>query len=167
MLQKQKATKPNSKSAQRDDQYIKRRHACENLVRSEFDKKGGIIRRTTPHYMVVGQSSWLSTWYDNSTCLRIPIEEFDTRSISFTYGDSMPTFHPSLNDGKEYRKKVYTFAEILRLIRRYGLPQEWNQDGRYGPERYIEAHIWSDEPIEKYRKLYELETKELQFYSLL
>ncbi len=25
----------------------------------------------------------------------------------------------------------------------------WNDDGRFGPERYIEAHIWSDETIQK------------------
>ncbi len=37
------------------------------------------------------------------------------------------------------------------LIVNYGLPQEWNNDGTYGPERYIEAHIWSDETIDKYR----------------
>jgi hypothetical protein len=54
-------------------------------------------------------------------------------------------------DGKEYRKKLYTYDEILKLIKKYGLPQDWNDDGRYGPERYIEAHIWNDEIIDKYR----------------
>ena len=38
----------------------------------------------------------------------------------------------------------------LDIIKKYGLPQDWNDDGKYGPERYIEAHIWSDETIEKY-----------------
>ena len=32
------------------------------------------------------------------------------------------------------------------------LPQDWNADGKYGPERYIEAQIWSDEPILRYIK---------------
>ena len=31
------------------------------------------------------------------------------------------------------------------------MPQEWNDDGKYGPERYIEAHIWSDKVIQKYK----------------
>ena len=39
---------------------------------------------------------------------------------------------------------------ILQIIDKYGYPQEWNSEGKYGPERYIEAHIWSDEIIEKY-----------------
>ena len=55
-----------------------------------------------------------------------------------------------LYDGKEYRKKVYMYDEILEIIKKYGMPQDWNDDGKYGPERYIEAHIWSDKVIQKY-----------------
>ena len=50
----------------------------------------------------------------------------------------------------EYRKKLYTYDEILEIIQKYGLPQDWNDDGKYGPERYIEAHIWSDDVIKEY-----------------
>ena len=63
---------------------------------------------------------------------KIPIEKFDIRTISFTYGDSHPTFSDRVNDGKEYRKKLYTYDEILEVIKKYGLPQEWNDDGKYG-----------------------------------
>jgi len=132
------------------------RHYYEEVLRTEFMKKGGIIKRKTPHYMVVEHSPWLSTWHDNSDFIRIPIEEFDARTISFTYGDSHPVFSPWPNpmDGKEYRRKLYTYDEILKIIDKYGLPQDWNDDGRFGPERYIEAHVWSDETIEKYIKNY-------------
>lgn len=58
--------------------------------------------------------------------------------------------HYRVNDGKEYRKKLYTYDEILKVINKYVLPQEWNDDGKYGPERYIEAHIWSDDTIRSY-----------------
>ena len=37
---------------------------------------------------------------------------------------------------------------------KYGFPQDWNDDGKYGPERYIEAHIWSDKIIDKYVAIY-------------
>ena len=80
---------------------------------------------------------------------KIPIEEFDLKKVSFTYGDSMPTF--GYDDGKEYRKQVYTYEEILELIDRHGFPQDWNADGVHGPERYIEAHVWTEEPIKKYK----------------
>lgn len=99
---------------------------------------------------VVEHSPWLETWYENSSFIRIPIEEFDISTLSFTYGDSHPTFSPRVNYGKEYRKQLYAYNEILKIIEKYGLPQEWNNDGKYGPERYIEVHVWSDETIKKY-----------------
>lgn len=145
-----KITKPNSQSAKRHDKYVEYRRNCENIIRSEFEIKGGIINRKSPHYMVIEHSPWLSTWYENSAFIKIPIEKFDIKTISFTYGDSMPTFSQTINDGKEYRKKLYTYDEILKIIEKYGLPQDWNDDGKYGPERYIEAHVWSDEIINKY-----------------
>jgi hypothetical protein len=151
-LNRIKAAKPHVMCAKRHPEYMEDRHYYEDLLRSEFLKKGGIVKRKTPHYMVIGHSPWLSSWYENSSYIRIPIEEFDVRTVSFTYGDSHPVFSPRKNmmDGKEYRRKLYTYDEILKIIEKYGLPQDWNDDGTFGPERYIEAHVWSDDPIEKY-----------------
>lgn len=145
-------TKPNVQCAKRQMGYMQARIYYENILRNEFKKKGGLIQRKVPHYMVVEHSPWLSTWYENSSFIKIPIEEFDLNTVSFTYGDSHPTFSDRVNDGKEYRKKLYTYDEILEIIEKYGLPQDWNNDGKYGPERYIEAHIWSDETIGAYLK---------------
>lgn len=77
------------------------------------------------------------------------------RTVSFTYGDSHPTFSPwpRDDDWKEYRRQLYTYDEIPEVIDKYGLPQDWNDDGKFGPERYIEAHIWGDEVIDRYRTL--------------
>jgi hypothetical protein len=151
ILNNMKNKKPNSQAAKRHDKYVEYRRNCEYIIRTEFTKKGVIIKRVSPHYMVVEHSPWLSTWFENSNFIKIPIEEFDLESVSFTYGDSMPTFSPTINDGKEYRKKIYLYDEILEIIEKYGLPQDWNGDGKFGPERYIEAHIWSDDTIGKYR----------------
>lgn len=151
VLETIRQTKPKAQSAQRHDKYVEYRRNCERIIRAEFIKKGGLVRRSSPHYMVVEHSPWLSTWYENSACLKIPIEEFDVNTVSFTYGDSMPTFSPTVNDGKEYRHTLYTYKEIIGIIAKYGLPQHWNNDGRHGPERYIEAHIWSDETAHRYR----------------
>ncbi|MGI6190156.1 MAG: hypothetical protein GX041_05495 [Clostridiales bacterium] len=153
ILSKIRETKPDTYCAKRPPEYMENRHYYEEILRTEFVKKGGIILRRSPHYMVVEHSLWLSTWYENCAYIRIPIEEFDLRTVSFTYGDSHPVFSPRPNkmDGKEYRKKLYTYDEILMLIEKYGLPQHWNNEGIYGPERYIEAHIWSDETTDKYR----------------
>lgn len=90
---------------------------------------------------------FLESWYEDCDFIEIPIEKLDIRTVSFTYGDSHPTFSDRVNDGKEYRKKLYTYEEILKIIDKYGLPQAWNADGKYGPERYVEAHVWSNRGI--------------------
>lgn len=150
VLQEIALNKPNAQCAKRSADYMQARIYYENILRNEFRKKGGLIQRQVPHYMVVEHSPWLSTWYDNSSYIKIPIDNFDKNTISFTYGDSHPTFSDKVNDGKEYRKKLYTYDEILEIINKYGLPQDWNDDGSHGPERYIEAHIWSDDAIKEY-----------------
>lgn len=154
MLDRIKKERPNGQSAKRHPTYMEDRLYYEEILRTEFLKKGGIIKRNSPHYMVIEHSPWLSTWFENCDFVKIPIEEFDLKTVSFTYGDSHPTFspRPREDDWKEYRKQLYTYEEILRLIKKYGLPQDWNDDGKHGPERYIEAHIWSDETINRYVK---------------
>ena len=155
ILNEIRKSKPNVQSAKRHDEYMKDRHFYEEIIRTEFIKKGGIIKRNSPHYMVIEHSPWLSTWFENCDYIKIPINEFDLKTVSFTYGDSHPVFSPRVNkmDDKEYRRKLYTYDEILEIIEKYELPQKWNNDGVYGPERYIEAHIWSDETINNYHKL--------------
>lgn len=150
VLDEIKKTKPDSQCAKRHDKYVRYRHNCESILRRECIKKGIITSRNSPHYMVVEYSPWLSTWFENSAFIKINIEEFDVRTLSFTYGDSMPTFSDAITDGKEYRKQLYTYEEILGIIEKYGLPQNWNDDGAFGPERYIEVHVWDDSVIGKY-----------------
>ena len=153
ILNEIKKTKPNTQCAKRQNEYMNDRHYYEEILKTEFIKKGGIIKRDSPHYMVVEHSPWLSTWFENCGFIKIPVEEFNLETVSFTYGDSHPVFSPRIHkmDDKEYRRKLYTYDEILKIIEKYDLPQKWNDDGAYGPERYIEAHIWSDEIIDKYR----------------
>lgn len=150
LMEEMRATRPDSFCAKRPPEYMSNRLYYENILREEFRKKGGKMERSVPHYMVVEPCPWLSSWYENSAFIKIPIEEFDLQTLSFTYGDSHPTFSERVNDGKEYRKKLYMYDEILEIIDKYGLPQEWNEDGRFGPERYIEVHVWSDETVSRY-----------------
>ena len=145
--------KKDSFCNQRNAEYLEKRKYYENILREEFLKKGGKVQRHAPQYMVIGECDFLSSWYVNSAYIKIDIEEFDKSTLSFTYGDSHPTFSDLVNDGKEYRKKLYTYDEILKVIDRYGYPQEWNKDGVYGPERYVEVHVWSDETLGKYYKV--------------
>lgn len=135
-------------ASQRSDDYLVIRRDLEERARSLFIDKGGKPIRTTPHYMTFGKCEWLREWYKDGRELEVPIHDFDERTISFTYGDLFPTMR--FQDGKPYRGQIYTKEEIYRLIDEYGLPQEWNQYGDKGPERYIEVQIWNDAPISKY-----------------
>ena len=154
LLEAIKENKPNVQSASRQPAaYVARRHEIETILKTEFAKKGGVIRRKAPHYMVVEHSPWLTTWFENSAVIKIPIEEFDLRTVSFTYGDAFPVFSNNQHkmDDKEYRRKLYTYDEVLDIIDKHGLPQDWNEDGAHGPSRYIEAQVWCDEVVGRYR----------------
>ena len=137
----------NIYASQRDSTYMRRRFEYETLTRQLFIEKGGKPLRLRPHYMTVGRCDWMLSWYENGAFLIIPAEKLDSSEISFTYGDMFPTFGPRGDDSTEYRKNVYTYPEILELVKRLDLPQNWNPDGKKGPIRYIEAQVWSDETI--------------------
>ena len=125
--------------------YLAIRRDLEDQVRQKFIAKGGAPQRPRPHYMILGSCPWMKSWYLDGRKLTIPLSKFDPATLSFTYGDTFPALR--YEDGKPYRKQVYTLAELPALITTFGLPQEWNPDGKKGPDRYIEAQIWADIPV--------------------
>ncbi|MDR0958053.1 MAG: hypothetical protein LBM16_02445 [Clostridiales bacterium] len=141
-------------AAQRNERYLSRRRELEQIVRDLFIGKGGKPVRTVPHYMVIGECPWLETWYSDSRFVKIHVSEFDMSTVSFTYGDTFPTFSDSVTDDAEYRRNVYNYDEILRLIDKYGLPLEKWQNPVFAQPAYVEAHIWSDDVPRKYREMW-------------
>lgn len=140
--------KAASFAAKRNDNYLSIRRALELHVRGLFIAKGGLPVNPYPHYLVLGHVPWLLSWYEHGEELRVPLSACSARSVSFTYGD---TFHAMrYQDGRAYRGQVFTLDELPALVAEYGLPQEWNADGSQGPDRYIEAQVWSDEPLLPY-----------------
>lgn len=137
-------------ASKRSPEYLAIRKELETTARTMFERKGGRPVRRYPHYMTFGACPWLLSWYPNGKELCIPATEFDLSTISFTYGDLFPTMR--YQDGKPYRKQVYTIQEIYEMIRQYGLPQEWNADGTLAPERYIEVQVWDDVPLQSYKE---------------
>lgn len=123
----------------------------EKLVRGLFIQKGGKPERQTPYYMVVGECPWLDSWYKESSHVKIPISDFDFNTISFTCGETFPTFSEKVTDNLEYRKTVYTYDEILKIIEKYGLPQDKWKEPIFAQPAYVEVQVWSDNPIMRYR----------------
>jgi hypothetical protein len=132
-------------ASQRTADYLSVRRGLEAMVRQKFKEKGGAPLRQRPHYMILGACPWVKSWYWEGQELRIPIARFPKEIVSFTYGDTFPAMR--YTDGNPYRKQVYTLAELPDLVSRYGLPQDWNPDGKFGPDRYIEAQVWDDQPL--------------------
>ncbi|HEX3053915.1 MAG TPA: hypothetical protein VHP83_24885 [Aggregatilineaceae bacterium] len=132
-------------ASQRAPDYLSIRRELEAKIRILFIAKGGQPRRLTPHYMILGACPWVESWYQDGREIRAPLHLFDPSTVSLTYGDSFPAMR--FPDGKPYRGQVYTLAELPSLLQWYGLPQDWNPDGKSGPERYIEAQVWADEPL--------------------
>jgi hypothetical protein len=128
-------------ASKRTIEYLRVRRELEDRVRAAFISKGGKPDRPRPHYMTLGRCPWLLSWYEQGKELSIPMDTFRPETLSFTYGDIFPAMR--FKDGRPYRQQVYTLPEIPELVARFGLPQDWNADGHLGPERYIEAQVWS------------------------
>lgn len=135
-----------------DNWYIQRRFAAESEMRAQFMQKGGTPVLEHPYYFTLGNcDDWFYRKKHSFGSLSFGLSEFDKNTVSFTYGDSVPNFMSEYADGKEYRRKVYTYEEICGLIEKYGYPNDWNAYGEHGPENYIEVQVWSDDLIGQYR----------------
>ncbi len=135
----------NLSSRTYDVTYLQRRFRTEQQMYDLFCQKGGKPRIRHPYYFTLGRChEW---FYGVKHCfgsLAFSLSEFDPSAVSFTYGDSVPTFMPEFADGKEYRSQVYTWEELPELIARMGMPNEWNTYEKSGPENYIEVQVWTD-----------------------
>lgn len=135
-------------ASKRAEDYLDIRRGLEAKVRALFIKKGRDPQRLRPHYMILGDCSRLKEWYLDGRELRIPLIHFRPEIVSFTYGDTFPAMR--YQDGKPYREQAYTLDELPELVSLYGLPQIWNNNGKQGPDRYIEAQVWADQPIKQF-----------------
>jgi len=136
-------------ASQRSTNYMTIRRVLEQKAYEQFTAKGGKPSTYYPHYMTLGTCEWLKSWYTTPDWITIPWDDLPAESVSFTYGDLFPTMRYA--DDKPYRKQVYTKDEILEIIHSYGWPQEWNQKGDLGPERYIEVQVWDELIIQPYQ----------------
>ncbi len=142
-VQEQICRAGNRFASQRSAGYLLVRRGLEERIRALLIAKGGCPLRARPHYFILGDCPWLLSWYIDGRTLHLPLQRITPSAISFTYGDSFPAMR--YQDGRPYRGQVYTLSELPDLVAQYGLPQDWNPDGKRGPERYIEAQVWEDD----------------------
>ena len=132
------------------------------ILRERFIAIGGKPVRTSPVYFTLGANKGMETWFDEPDYIKIAVSEFEPNSVSYTYGDSFAVFNAALNTGEEYWGNIYRYEEILKLVNKYGFPEDplYDMKNRIFPKdkhinhclKFIEAHVWDDAVFEKYRQ---------------
>ncbi|MCL1859252.1 MAG: hypothetical protein FWF92_08465 [Oscillospiraceae bacterium] len=132
--------------------YIFDRRIVEKRAYSMFIRKGGKPQRQVPYYGILSENELEEgyEWYLDCGVIKIPIDEFDKGTLSFTYGDSFPTFKPWMEEEPKYN--LYTYDEIIDILKKQGMPPIRTENMSFWTDHtYIETQIWSDETIDKYR----------------
>jgi hypothetical protein len=131
--------------------YFDQRRRFEALMHEQFSAKGGRPERRNPHYAILGESEIWARIYPAS--LRIPLAALPGDCLSFTYTDSWGAFVDRDLDGNPIPRKpqygvVYLLPELADLFGRYGWPGDrWKTEVEWEHDLYVEAQIWSDEPL--------------------
>ena len=142
------------------DGFLQKRYDRDRQLREMFIARGGKPQRAVPIYMMFGEHKQWESAYENPAVIQIPLIEFDSLTVSFTYGDSFAILNPSLFGEEEYWNRVYFIDEIIKIVDHYGFPPPIEYDfkrGIYPTDKninnhlkYVEAHIWSDEVLNRY-----------------
>ncbi len=140
--------------------FLNKRYERDKKLHDLFISHGGQPKRNNPIYMFLGEHHQWESAYENPAVIKIPLNEFDPLTVSFTYGDSFAILNPNLFSTEEYWNKVYFADEILEVIQRHGYPPHVEYDfkrGIYPTDKpindhlkYVEAHIWDDDILKKY-----------------
>jgi len=144
------------------DHFLELRYNRDKILRDAFVAIGGQPIRTAPVYFTLGPNKGMKTWFNEPAFVKIPFHEFDYNTVSFTYGDSLAVFNPTLNTGEEWWGKVFFYNEMVKLIDKYGLPEDppYHMNKCIFPKdkhindclKFVEAHVWDDTVLDKYRK---------------
>jgi hypothetical protein len=148
-------TERNGEEYHPDDtrwEFVRNRHTLrrdlESEMRRRFIDKGGSAPREYPYYLILcpddKRDKGLYAFYENPDYISIPVEDLDMNTVSFTYGDSFVQYYQTA----EKPEIVYTYNEILEVIKKNGWVTKEEKSG-WG---FVEAHLWSDDQIAKYRK---------------
>jgi len=134
--------------------YFSERVRFEETMYDQFMAKGGAPERRRPHYLVLGESVLWAEIEPQS--LRVPLAEIPSQWISFTYTDSWCAYVDQDLRGNPLPRKpqygtVYRLDELPELFARYGWPGErWQSEPEWEHDVYVEAQVWSDEPLRRH-----------------
>jgi hypothetical protein len=140
--------------------YMELRRLTEQKLRRLFVEAGGIPLRESPHYFVLGSSSWYQRLAKDTEHVTLDLVDLPEDATSITIPDSFTAM--GLGEGfglhvdpKPHHGTVYRLSELTEVVERYGMPvdeQVSNYAGyQYGPfEKYIEVQLWADGPVSRF-----------------
>lgn len=143
------------------------RRRTETRLRARFVAAGGTPQRVSPHYFVLGSSSWYRGLAADMAEVVLPLAMLPSDVTSVTYPDSFTAMglgpdYGLPHDHRPYHGRVYRLEELPDLVATYGLPPDEADppggsegvavDGYDGYERrpfekYIEVQLWADGPL--------------------
>jgi hypothetical protein len=138
--------------------YMDLRRRTEALLRTLFVEAGGRPERATPHYFVLGASSWFEGLAPEMAALVVRLADLPTELTSLTRPDSFTSMGLGPDYGlpqedRPYHGRVFRLEDLAGLVSTYGLPsdEETYDDYHLRPfEKYIEVQLWSDRPLAAY-----------------
>lgn len=136
--------------------YLPERRRIEQRMRARFLDKSGRPELHHPHYFVLGEFSLWET--DGSLKVNIPLQSVPPDWVSFTLTDSFFNYRQTNLRGipiprRAYHQELFTLAELPLQLAAHDLPtNEWRSDPERRFETYVEAQIWSDEPVRHLRR---------------
>jgi hypothetical protein len=98
-LEKKAAGKPVNPDI---EGFLRKRYSRDEQLRNAFIEHGGRPKNTAPVYFMLGEHRQWESAYETPAVIKIPLEEFDPLTVSFTYGDSFAIFNPALFGEEEY-----------------------------------------------------------------
>jgi hypothetical protein len=132
--------------------YLSRRLATEEWLRTEKIRKLGSTRLERPIYFFLGD---FADGRDPTrpASLVMPLAAFPSEVLTFTYPDSMASLAIARRDEhlaqrKEYHGRVFSLPEMTEVIARHGMPGErWKTEPDMQYDRFIEMQLWDDRPV--------------------
>jgi len=134
------------------DDYLIHRREIERWIYKQLIKIGGKPKNKVPIYMTLGESP--EGDYDirlglqkNAEEIRMPIQEIDLSSVTFTYPDSMYEFVGDADGNviggrRTNTPEVYKYQDLSSVVRKYRIYENYRFN--------IEAQVWNREMLHEF-----------------
>lgn len=143
--------------------YMALRRATEEKAGQLFRDAGGHPVRTSPHYFVLGSSTWFAGLYAAPAEIRLSLHDLPPEVTRATWSDSIDALRLGVPLGLPapdpvHADRVHRLDQLPDLVRENGLPEGTAPDavdGYAGHEwttvdAYIEIQLWADDPIQQH-----------------